>query len=682
MRTFGIECFNYDFKAILARDAMSRKLRSWPLLSYDQINKIRNGFKLWPTACSCLDDHQCSGVVIKAQWECRNKRLSLDEITDKVSDDFNWFFPGVNELLNHPNFKGKIIAAGGAVFRAAIHESRNYKDTDIDLFFCAGQDVLFNGIAFLTDYWITNTQSKVRITRSEYVTTLYRINDRGAQSKIQFIHRLYASIDQVLGGFDLGPSMIGWDGNRFWTTELGAYSAFHQLIIVDTARRSTSFEFRINKYASYCDIIFPAMATISLNNVFANKIMPKAEMDLFVDEFFKQRGMILYWGAGKRESIDYWVLERLDDRKEALIVKLRQLAADHNFEIDWLQLTSTNGTGIVSTEERTALFRELNQYCNSVGWQFCDDSYHKERKLCETAMTFKMPYCSIQRLFTYSNQVVWRYRLNIDAVYDSTDYDSSEPWPHVVDGSDDLKFSDYDSINCSPDQTAYCNLTNIVAGRYDSVVATCAFQAPNFTSDSVYAESFIGERIFKVVSFKDIEANLASFFDDPYLGDLNNLLAYERAMVLDSVNNRPRRHRNWLFKLVLGKIPRGNSTTEWFHLVNHNGVQLLEFTIAYDKLIKDIEIKINNATERLKTLRWITHNPGRQYTSSINPIIEDPADWYGLAHTPIMLGNVKLESTMRLIHKIKAPDNDLAKLPKDVFKIILQLIMWNATLAN
>eukprot|EP01124_Arcella_intermedia_P024753 TRINITY_DN4250_c1_g2_i1.p1 TRINITY_DN4250_c1_g2~~TRINITY_DN4250_c1_g2_i1.p1 ORF type:complete len:399 (-),score=110.10 TRINITY_DN4250_c1_g2_i1:46-1242(-) len=52
----------------------------------------------------------------------------------------------------------------------------------------------------------------------------------------------------ILGGFDIGPSMIGFDGVQVVTTQLGGWSLVKRAVIVDTTRRSISFEHRLEKY--------------------------------------------------------------------------------------------------------------------------------------------------------------------------------------------------------------------------------------------------------------------------------------------------------------------------------------------------------------------------------------------------------------------------------------------------
>ena len=92
----------------------------------------------------------------------------------------------------------------------------------------------------------------------------------------------------------------------------------------------------------------------------------------------------------------------------------------------------------------------------------------------------------------------------------------------------------------------------------------------------------------------------------------------------------------------------------------------------YDECVKMIIDKmINNAKicqEKLIGINWITKNPGRQWTSSINPIIEDPREWYGKHYIPVKTGIPEdIETCLRLARLRSI----WTVLPKEIFDKIL-----------
>lgn len=66
--------------------------------------------------------------------------------------------------------------------------------------------------------------------------------------KIQIILRLYKNISEILHGFDMGSSAIGYDGQRLYFTDLGKFAYEYSANIVDPSRRSTTYEYRLYKY--------------------------------------------------------------------------------------------------------------------------------------------------------------------------------------------------------------------------------------------------------------------------------------------------------------------------------------------------------------------------------------------------------------------------------------------------
>lgn len=102
-----------------------------------------------------------------------------------------------------------------------------------------------------------------------------------------------------------------------------------------------------------------------------------------------------------------------------------------------------------------------------------------------------------------------------------------------------------------------------------------------------------------------------------------------------------------------------------------------------EKLLDDLEkpnlnIKSDtntyNCIQQLKGIQWITVNPGRQWTSSINPIIEDPREWYGKHYIPVNVGvPEEIESSLRLF-RLERVDSYWKVLPKELFDYILFLL--------
>ena len=72
--------------------------------------------------------------------------------------------------------------------------------------------------------------------------------DYKREMEIQIILRLYKDIGEILYGFDLGSSAVGYDGKDVFFSGLGKYSYEYFANIVDPSRRSTTYELRLMKY--------------------------------------------------------------------------------------------------------------------------------------------------------------------------------------------------------------------------------------------------------------------------------------------------------------------------------------------------------------------------------------------------------------------------------------------------
>jgi hypothetical protein len=85
------------------------------------------------------------------------------------------------------------------------------------------------------------------------------------------IFRLYQSIGEILHGFDLGSSAVGYDGKNVYFTSLGKFCHEYSCNVIDTTRRSTTYEYRLTKY---------------FDRGF-NIVMPGLDINLLKTDYFK-----------------------------------------------------------------------------------------------------------------------------------------------------------------------------------------------------------------------------------------------------------------------------------------------------------------------------------------------------------------------------------------------------------
>ena len=100
----------------------------------------------------------------------------------------------------------------------------------------------------------------------------------------------------------------------------------------------------------------------------------------------------------------------------------------------------------------------------------------------------------------------------------------------------------------------------------------------------------------------------------------------------------------------------------------------IQHTDEYYKYCDIVINKMKNNSEICKKnligIKWITQNPGRQWTSSINPIIADPREWYGKHYIPVLTGiPEEIETTMRLLC-LPRTESVWTVINEDIFNVI------------
>ena len=230
--------------ALLENDRKCRKERSFPLVSFEEIKALADTvrFEVCP---DLLCDRDTTSLLPEFD--------SLDE--SELIERLEEFFPQIHNILAFG--EGHLVAAGGAITTLFNHWGANPKDCDF----------FFHGLSIeeaesitqkVIKWWLAKNEGENNehvVYRNAHCTTLFSAIGDGPrraddQNVYQLVHRCYQSPDEVIGGFDLAPCALLYDGQHIWATELGAFSIVSHLMIVDVSRRSKSFSERITKYVA------------------------------------------------------------------------------------------------------------------------------------------------------------------------------------------------------------------------------------------------------------------------------------------------------------------------------------------------------------------------------------------------------------------------------------------------
>ena len=602
---------------LLTRDTICRKSRCWPILSDEDYVRIFNQVLRDPLPAArnynyfkveSVFDPICPFVATNsltvADWLATHNLIGASLDTQ---------YPHINDLLHR--FQGRLVAAGGAIFKAWNGIPRRQGD-DIDLFFIdpRGENtpieeltqLLFDAVAYLKGLLVGY---QVSTLRNEFVVTI--LAQKGTIHKYQFILRCYPSVQHLLGGFDIGPSMIAWDGVRIIATELGFVSVLSRSLIVDTTRRSTSFEHRLSKYGRYCDVNFPGLSAEVLT---MKSITPIETVFDLVMEILDKHNV-----DARDTGRQYW---------------------------NWF----FNGVEVEDWDLLSGCFDEINQTCWEHHYLFDDRNYCEWMgRVDEPGKTWKeanilKPHDTLLELnklwinldFVGCEPSAWNVRPKLPAgtklgIQASSDYQ----YPHIawVATDETVKTaSDYaDSaaqFDCYPVNNLYC----IMSDNPAAVVSISADLGACEFGDLITEFDRLVELCCQPEHDRDPgSVNLKHFFD-----------------------------------LVLG--PKYNTSL---------GQRLRDprLPAAIVAMRRQIATQLDQITDNLSQIKWIKSNPGRQWTSSNNPIVAHPIDWYGAKYyRPFPTGNIGIETTLRLARLRTA--NFFSSLPKDIFLMVLQATIW------
>ncbi|AYV78618.1 MAG: hypothetical protein Edafosvirus20_18 [Edafosvirus sp.] len=114
--------------------------------------------------------------------------------------------------------------------------------------------------------------------------------------KIQIVLRLYNSASEILHGFDLGSSSVGFDGTNVHFTTLSKFCYENMVNIFDGTRRSTTYETRLIKYLEDgFNIILPNLDINKLQTkYFKYEINEVCELPYMIFSYSKIDGNIVH----------------------------------------------------------------------------------------------------------------------------------------------------------------------------------------------------------------------------------------------------------------------------------------------------------------------------------------------------------------------------------------------------
>lgn len=189
--------------------------------------------------------------------------IPANEIRDENEERINISVPfNMTEIRNYimsfGNFSfKKYVIAGGSLTSKILNGHQGIEDNpDIDIFFYGlTESQIYNKIDQILQEIINSLpveyidKMQFNYTRLPFTYNLtIRNNNTYSTRKYQFVLRTYSSISEILYGFDIPAGAVAFNGTNVYMTPMAYFSLSYKTIIVDTTRRSTTYELRLLKY--------------------------------------------------------------------------------------------------------------------------------------------------------------------------------------------------------------------------------------------------------------------------------------------------------------------------------------------------------------------------------------------------------------------------------------------------
>jgi len=234
---------NRDFAAkLLESDNAYRMRQEWPLLTYPDVVKIDKTYRFE------LDRTSLFVETGKSNVDAPEFSQTEEQIITALKSEF----PMLAEILKFS--PETMVVAGGAMTDSVQWCNHRYHETakDCDIFFHnttveEASAIVQKIVRFWLDPYTPKDQMRQAYSNGKCTTLICS----GEQSQIyQLIHRVYPNKSAIIGGFDMSPCAILWDGDQILMTPMAAFSIASCAFIPDVSRQSTSFSQRILKYGN------------------------------------------------------------------------------------------------------------------------------------------------------------------------------------------------------------------------------------------------------------------------------------------------------------------------------------------------------------------------------------------------------------------------------------------------
>jgi hypothetical protein len=599
--------------ALLTQDDYYRRQRKWPLISYNDIN------------ISSYRDVSDDLFNIKTYRD-----TSTLSPLEKIIDIINILFPFTNELLT--KFQNNLVACGGSICKSIIksHDQYQHISDDIDFFFhdldvFQANIMRIEIIEYMINIWKSNIGKKVSRNRG------YGYNSTIIQDVKFYIQRNeYVTTLHVeeLCDFNENPRVY-------------MYQFIHR-IYPDISTIIGGFDLSSSAVAYNGKEIFttPLGAWSLINRSIIIDMGRRSTSYEHRLKKYNRYGFRLIFPGINKKIINDKLIKNYDNRAFFKFkAKIEKLARDNGYKTNF--------------DLREVFYKDSYQH------KYIDEydrlAFHRLQKETDVLQHLILD-------LNYDNSICIKQSNGCQYDWWNPDDDNEEGRCKDKDyylnklsdyGNDEkyiLEISDYSHNHMYYKHIPSANTTRLTLNNLNGVVSMLYIDNHQNIKEKLMNEvnnPNLGINDFVIELYKTkVDDSILDFQDGINLNDhckQPNLIKCFGSFTSEIVNDCTRSNTNYINQRDL----------------------MIENIKKNDKICKD----------NLTGIKWITENPGRQWTSSINPIFKDPRDWYGKHYIPVFVGiPPEIETCMRLM-RLERTESIWTILPKDMFDLLLSYIL-------
>lgn len=261
----------WELSRLLLADWVARKHQEWRLVPVDKASILRTRLAAFASIKGIRMFVTENLLVVPSPRSSPSSLASGSAVITLVADKFSM----AQAVLDA--FRGHLVLAGGSLCSAVVmgemgrpmnpnddDHGDNEDHGDNDDHGDGDGNGKSNGEPddMDADFFFVNVTKECAKEMLDEIEAIFRSSDHDARryaskrvttfivhGKVyQFVHRIYPTPLHVIGGFDLGPSMLFYDGHQVYTNSFGAFCIAMGVIVGDVSRRSPSYESRITRY--------------------------------------------------------------------------------------------------------------------------------------------------------------------------------------------------------------------------------------------------------------------------------------------------------------------------------------------------------------------------------------------------------------------------------------------------